>query len=92
MDGRVFKCSAFYFSLNSINCIYCYLVHLYPSILFLSSVHLSCFVICLQLPPPRLVYKLFAGGKVMQLVIFQFSIKFVVVVVVVGREGKGRLL
>ena len=39
------------------------------------------FVISLQLPPPRLVYKLFAGGKVMQLVIFQFSIKFVVVVV-----------
>ena len=25
----------------------------------------SCFVICLQLPPPRLVHKLFAGGKVM---------------------------
>ena len=41
----------------------------------------SALFICLQLPPPRLVYKLFAGGKVM-LVIFQFSIKVVVVVVV----------
>ena len=28
------------------------------------SIYKSCFVICLKLPPPRLVYKLFAGGKV----------------------------
>ena len=59
MDGRVFKCSAFYFSLNSINCIVVSLL------LFSPSIYISCFVICLQLPPPRLVYKLFAGGKVM---------------------------
>ena len=53
------------------------------SLLFSPSIYKSCFVICLQLPPPRLVYKLFAGGKVMESVIFQLSIKFVVVVVVV---------
>ena len=52
--------------------------------LFSPSIYKSCFVICLQLPLPRLVHKLFAGGKVMQLVIFQFPIKFVVVVVVVS--------
>ena len=82
----MFKCSAFYVSLNAINCI------VVSSLLLSPSIYKSCFVICLQLPTPRLVYKLFAVGKVMLLVIFQFSIKFVVVVVVVGREGKGRLL
>ena len=34
------------------------------SLLFSPSIYKSCFAICLQLPPPRLVYKLFAGGKV----------------------------
>ena len=37
---------------------------------------------CLQLRMPRLVHKLFAGGKVMQLVISNFQL-FVVFVVVV---------
>jgi len=64
----------FYVSLNSIYCI------VVSSPLFSPSIYKSCFVICLQLPPPQLVYKLFAGGKVMYLVIFQFSINFVVVV------------
>ena len=63
----------FYVSLNSIYCI------VVSSLLFSPSIYKSCFVICLQLPLPRLVHELFAGGKVMQLVIFQFSIKFVVV-------------
>ena len=49
----------FYVSLNSINCI------VVSSLLFSPSIYKSCFVICLQLPPPRLVYRLFAGGKVM---------------------------
>ena len=59
------------------------------SLLFSPSLYKYCFVICLQLPPHRLVYKLFAGGKVMELVIFQFSIKVVVVAVVVdvGKRG-----
>ena len=49
----------FYVSLNSINCI------VVSSLLFSPSIYKYCFVICLQLPPPRLVYRLFAGGKVM---------------------------
>ena len=49
----------YYVSLNSIYCI------VVSSLLFSPSIYKSCFVICLQLPPPRLVYKLFAGGKVM---------------------------
>ena len=49
----------FYVSLNSIYCI------VVSSLLFSPSIYKSCFVICLQLPPPRLVHKLFAGGKVM---------------------------
>ena len=49
----------FYVSLNSINCV------VVSSLLFSPSIYKSCFVIRLQLPPPRLVYKLFAGGKVM---------------------------
>ena len=49
----------FYVSLNSIHCI------VVSSLLFSPSIYNSCFVICLQLPPPRLVHKLFAGGKVM---------------------------
>ena len=53
----------------SSNSIYCIVV---SSLLFSPSIYKSCFVICLQLPAPRLVYKLFAGGKVMKLVIFQF--------------------
>ena len=48
----------FYVSLNSINCI------VVSSLLFSPSIYKYCFVICLQLPPPRLVYRLFAGGKV----------------------------
>ena len=48
----------FYVSLNSIYCI------VVSSLLFSPSIYKSCFVICLQLPPARLVYKLFAGGKV----------------------------
>ena len=55
MDGRVFECV-------SLNSIYCIVV---SSLLFSPSIYKSCFVIRLQLPPPRLVYKLFAGGKVM---------------------------
>ena len=47
----------FYVSLNSIYCI------VVSSLLFSPSIYKSCFVICLQLPSPRLVYKLFAGGK-----------------------------
>ena len=35
---------------------YCYLVHLHINL---------ALVISLQLPPPRLVYKLLAGGKIM---------------------------
>ena len=46
----------------SLNSIYCIVV---SSLLFSPSIYKSCFVICLQLSPPRLVYKLFAGGKVM---------------------------
>ena len=46
----------------SLNSIYCIVV---SSLLFSPSINKSCFAICLQLPPPRLVYKLFAGGKVM---------------------------
>ena len=49
----------FYVSLNSIYCI------VVSSLLFSPSIYKSCFVICLQRPPPRLVYKLFVGGKVM---------------------------
>ena len=48
----------FYVSLNSIYCI------VVSSLLFSPSIYKSCFVICLQLPPSRLVYKLFAGGKI----------------------------
>ena len=66
------------------NSVYCIVV---SSLLFSPSLYKSCFVICLQLPPPRLVYKLFAGGKVMELVIFQFSIKAVVVAVVGKPRG-----
>ena len=40
---------------------------------------------CRILWPPRLVYKLFAGGKVIKLAIFQFSLTFVVVFVVVRK-------
>ena len=64
----------FYVSSNSIYCI------AVSSLLFSPSIYKSCFVICLQLPVPRLVYKLFEGGKVMKLVIFQLKLKFVVVV------------
>ena len=39
----------FYISLNSIYCIVVF------SLLFSPHIHKSCFVICLQLPPPRLV-------------------------------------
>ena len=49
----------FYVSLNSIYCV------VVSSLLFSPSIYESCFVICLQLPPPRLVHKLFAGGKIM---------------------------
>ena len=49
----------FYVSLNSIYCI------VVSSRLFSPSIYNSCFVIRLLLPPPRLVSKLFAGGKVM---------------------------
>ena len=49
----------FYVSLNCINCV------VVSSLLFSPSTYKSCFVICLQLALPRLVYKLFAGGKVM---------------------------
>ena len=45
-----------------LNSIYCIVV---SSLLFSPSIYKSCFVIRLQLPSPRLVYKLFAGGKVM---------------------------
>ena len=51
--------SLFYVSLNPIYCI------VVSSLLFSPSIYKSCFVIRLQLPPPRLVYKLFAGRKVM---------------------------
>ena len=49
----------FYVSLNSIYCI------VVSSLVFSPSIYKPCFVICLQLPPPRLAYKLFAGGKVL---------------------------
>ena len=61
MTGKLtYKLTAlFYVSLNSIYCI------VVSSLLFSPSICKSCFVICLQLPQPRLVHKLFSGGKVM---------------------------
>ena len=59
INGNRYVHALFYVSLNSIYCI------VVSSLLFSPSIYKSCFVICLQLPPPRLVQKLFAGGKVM---------------------------
>ena len=60
-----------FFLLIVLQCLYCCLVHLQINLVF---------VTCPWLPPPRLVHKLFAGRKVMYVVIYLISIKFVDVV------------
>ena len=72
----------FYVSLNSIYCI------VVSSLLFSPSIYKSCFVICLQLPPPRLVQAIcgWESNVISYFPIFSKICCFVVVVVSVNHS------